>query len=174
MRQPSRPGSVNTVGHSPDLELAPLLSSKLIPTSEQPTFKQLRRLGLWPNEAVKLDIRLADDQDAPYFGGRLLNGKIYLLTRNDHVYYGTAQRMEKLAVTSATRTRCVDRQERTYETANGLLFRVKSHQGGKTAKAVIPGWWGKLPMPHWRTVNYREADQAAFRAPNTVHISLRQ
>lgn len=160
--------------HAQSLSETDLLPSSIRPVSEQPTFKQLRRLGLQPSAAVKLDIHLSDDKDIPYCGGRLLNGKIYLITEQDQVYYGTSQGLEKLTVTSATRTRCVNQQVRTYETANGLTFRVASHQGAKSVKAIVPGWWGRLPVPHWRKVNFLEADQAAFRAPNTVHINLRQ
>lgn len=103
--------------------------------------------------SLKLDTRLTLTHDRPYHAGRLLNGKIYLITHNDQVYYGTPQELEKLKLTSITRTKCINQQERTFQSEDGLFFRVK-----KQAASVSGPWYFglHLPIAHWQQISFRQ------------------
>jgi hypothetical protein len=115
-------------------------------------------LGLQPVTALKLDLQLDLAHDTPYHGGQLLNGKIYLITNQDEIYYGSPNDLKKLMVTSATRTKCINRQERTFRTEEGLFFRVSNRNGKQTATVSAPWLCGlSFTMPHLRQSHFAQA-----------------
>ncbi len=129
-----------------------------LPVVQQPSYLRLQGLGIQPVTALKLDLRLDLAHDTPYHGGQLLNGKIYLITKQDQVYYGSPNALKKLAVTSATRTKCINQQERTFNTEEGLFFRVSNRNGKQTAIVSVPWLCGlRFKMPHLRQSHFTQA-----------------
>lgn len=111
--------------------------------------EQLQPLGIPAASIPKLARQMQETNDQLYHAGRLLNGKAYVITTQDKVYYGWPYALKPQTVTHMTMNRCINEQIRDYTTSNGMRFRVTTRNQHRTAN-VYPAWLGQhsLPIPN--------------------------
>jgi hypothetical protein len=129
-------------------EAAPLNAPKPKPLT--PTQK-LQLLGVPESHAEDILNHLEGDQ--PYHAGKLINGKVYLITQNDNIYYGNPGNLQKLEGVQAYRTRCVDQQVRKYHTPDGLSFTVSYKN---TASVTTKLLCLTVPIPHRKQTHFHQ------------------
>jgi hypothetical protein len=115
-----------------------------------PTLSPLQRLGVNPQSQARLSRLLQATGDQPYHAGRLLNGKVYLVTQNDKLFYGWPNALRAIPVTQAMRSRCLNEQLRDYTAENGLHLRIRTKNNQRTSSMRSNLWGLPLPLPHFR------------------------
>jgi len=122
------------------------------PDHDSPSLVPLKTLGLSAQSIQQLQQRLKSNDDSLFHAGRLLNGKTYVVTQNDKLYYGWPNALREIPVPHATRTRCIDKQTRDYTAANGLRIRVQAKNAQHKAQASLRLFGLSLPLPHFRQI----------------------
>lgn len=119
-------------------------TSEIVP----PFFSRLRAAGLDNEESSSITRAMAQQQNTPFYVGRLLNGKTYLVSTGDEVYYGNSGNMVKVPVTEAYRNKSIDHPKRVLTLENGLRITIEGAGAKKksTVQKKMMGLW--LPIPH--------------------------
>jgi len=109
--------------------------------------KRLQQVGLTPQTIQALRSKLDDDKDYLYHAGRLINGKVYVISGKNKVYYGTPNDpLKSLNIVHQTTSRCIDQQVRGYIADNGLQLKVTTHNNHRSAR-VSTVIHGGIPLP---------------------------
>jgi hypothetical protein len=148
--QSTKPQSLPTT-----LKSAPL--TQLPVSRPAPGLFSLEKLGLSPMEAFQILIQLQRSNDTLYHGGKLLNGKTYLVSANDQLFYGKPGQIQLVPVVHAYRTKCIGQQKRVLETASGLKITIHVQNGQPaTAKISQRFWNNKLScqIPQLRHMDF--------------------
>lgn len=136
--------------------LRPIASAQLPVSSPPPNLFSLQKLGISIAEAFQLVAQLKRSNDTLYHAGKLLNGKTYLVSANDQVFYGKPGQMQPIPVIHAYRTKCIGQQKRVLETANGLKITIQAKNGQPAIAQVSQRFWNNklsFTVPHLRQVD---------------------
>lgn len=136
--------------------LRPTLPALLPVSSPPPNLFSLQKLGISTAEAFQVLTQLKRSNDTLYHAGKLLNGKTYLISANDQVFYGKAGQMQPMPVVHAYRTKCIGQQKRVLETANGLTITIQAQNGQPTTAQVSQRFWNTklaFTVPHLRQMD---------------------
>lgn len=129
-------------------KMAAISSTPNVQDLAKHTIANLQGLGIPEKQAEDILKQLSLNNDKPYHAGKLWNGKVYLVSRQDTVYYGTPTQLKRLEPIQAYRTKCFDSQTRHYQTADGFsLVVIRKHdKQWAIASGSLLGMSVKLPQ----------------------------
>lgn len=99
--------------------------------SALPILLALQGAGIHPAEGSWILYQLAKNNDTPYHAALLMNGKAYVVSQNDRIFYGEPGKLKPLKVVATWRTKCLDEQTRYLDTNAGLEIRIQAKNGLK-------------------------------------------
>ncbi len=116
--------------------------------STPPFFKTLEAAGIPHAEADSLSKKMAHNQSVPFYVGRLLTGKIYLVSTGNQVFYGKPGNLKEMPTTEVTQAKCIDHPKRVLTLENGIRITITGKGPQKKSQVCqqILGLW--LPLPH--------------------------
>ena len=115
--------------------------------------------------------------DIPLHAGQLWNGKIYVVTQRNQLYYGPPHNLQKLEA-HVTRTRSLHEEGeefREFRANNGsLAVRITTREGSQSATVKTPWFFGtcRLPMPHYSESWRFPKIQATTRQSTSVLVNV--
>jgi hypothetical protein len=159
LQPPRFAGQVPHYVHRPSLKGSQFGKATVLPNPGlQPSIPQerntLQQLGISAKQAQNILDQLNINGDQPYHAGKLGNGNVYLVTRQDQLYYGSPAHLEQVTLVDAYRTKCAGRQTRYYQTPEGLFITVFRKGNQQWAAASISRLGIKLPLPHLKQMAF--------------------
>ncbi|WP_373532255.1 hypothetical protein [Vampirovibrio sp.] len=112
----------------------------------------LQTVGIQTSEAFRLLTCLQRDHDTFYHAGKLLNGKAYLVSNNDQLFYGKPGQMKAIQVIQAYRTKCIGQQKRVLDAENGFTITIQAQNAQPVTAQAHQRYWRHLSLkiPHSR------------------------